>query len=412
MQKHWDEVHAKLRAYASGSMQGVLQVATDEDVVGCAGAVSPVAPVEPQTRRNRAEYVRPTVTEWYVNGPLGLEQGFTLAQPPRCAPAAGIELEVSTGSEVTAQLHGSGPAESSYVELLDSSHKTWLRYSDVFASDARGRALPTRLAVVNGRIRLSVDDAGAAYPVTIDPLIWTVQQQLQGSDTAAGDFFGRSVSVSGTTAVVGAFQANLPGKTGAGAAYVFVRSGTSWSQQAILLDTASGAAMDSFGTSVSVSGDTAVIGAHYKTVGANLHQGQAYVFVRASSLWTQQAYVKASNTGGAICLAAASRWRGTGWRLEPPARPAMPKGQREIRRTTVLRGRGPSICLDATAIAGRSRAIRRPRTPLRMTPWAARLRCLPPYWSRVRPMKAASASASTGPAAPPSPSDSSDSSET
>ncbi len=262
--------------------------------LGCAGAVSPVAPVEPQTRRNRAEYVRPAVTEWYVNGPLGLEQGFTLAQPPRCAPAAGIELEVSTGSEVTAQLHGSGPAESSYVELLDSSHKTWLRYSDVFASDARGRALPTRLAVVDGRIRLSVDDAGAAYPVTIDPLIWTVQQQLQGSDTAAGDFFGRSVAVSGTTAVVGAFQANLPGKTGAGAAYVFVRSGTLWSEQQKL--TAADAAQDAaFGFAVAVSGDTAVIGAPGATAAGKATAGAAYVYVRSGTTWTQQQKLTASD---------------------------------------------------------------------------------------------------------------------
>lgn len=262
--------------------------------LGCAGAVSPVAAVEPQTRRNRAEYVRPAVTEWYVNGPLGLEQGFTLAQPPRCAPATGIELEVSTGPEVTAQLHGSGPAESSYVELLDSSHKTWLRYSDVFASDARGRALSTRLAVVNGRIRLSIDDTDAAYPVTIDPLIWTVQQQLLGGDTAAGDFFGRAVAVSGTTAVVGAFQANLPGKTGAGAAYVFVRSGTLWSEQQKLV--AADAAQDAaFGFAVAVSGDTAVIGAPGATAAGKATAGAAYVYVRSGTTWTQQQKLTASD---------------------------------------------------------------------------------------------------------------------
>jgi hypothetical protein len=113
---------------------------------------------------------------------------------------------------------------------------------------------------------------------------WSQQAVLTDSRTgAATDFFGAAVGISGDTVLISAYFKTVGGKAQQGQAYVFVRSGTSWSQQAVLLDTTSGAAMDSFGTSVAVSEDTAVIGAHYKTVGANLHQGQAYVFVSSGS---------------------------------------------------------------------------------------------------------------------------------
>ena len=89
---------------------------------------------------------------------------------------------------------------------------------------------------------------------------WSQQQELTASDGAADDHFGGSVSVSGDTAVIGAYQQDIQRQ---GAAYVFVRSGGAWSQQQEL--TASdGAAGDYFGVSVSVSGDTAVIGAYVK----------------------------------------------------------------------------------------------------------------------------------------------------
>ena len=115
---------------------------------------------------------------------------------------------------------------------------------------------------------------------------WNQQAKLTASDAAAGDDFGISVSVSGDTAVVGAYYKN----SRKGAAYVFVRSGTIWNQQAKL--TASDAAADDyFGNSVSVSGDTAVVGAYYK----DSHKGAAYVFVRSGSIWNQQAKLTASD---------------------------------------------------------------------------------------------------------------------
>ena len=112
------------------------------------------------------------------------------------------------------------------------------------------------------------------------------QQKLTASDGAALDFFGYSVSVSGETAMVGAISKNH----GQGAAYVFVRSGGVWSQQQEL--TASdGASNDAFGNSLSVSGDTAMIGAYVK----NSQQGAAYVFVRSGAVWSQEQELTASD---------------------------------------------------------------------------------------------------------------------
>ena len=98
-------------------------------------------------------------------------------------------------------------------------------------------------------------DAGSAYVFVRSGTTWTEQQKLLASDGAAGDHFGSSVSVSGDTVVVGAPGDDTPGGVDAGSAYVFVRSGTTWTEQQKLL-APDGAADDDFGISVSVSGDT------------------------------------------------------------------------------------------------------------------------------------------------------------
>lgn len=264
---------------------------------GCEGTVRDVGGATLQARDNRLEFQRPGLSEWYVNGPLGIEQGFTVASRPDCGAGSGADLrfEVSVGEGVTPSLHGNGDAAGSYVELADAKSGRWLRYSDVFAKDASGRALPTRLAVEDGRIAISVDDDGAQYPITVDPLVWTLDQQLVGSDTAANDLFGRAVAITGTTAIVGAWQATVSGKTGAGAAYVFLRSGTTWAEQAKLV-ASDAAAEDAFGYSVAVSGNTAVVGSVAATVAGKSAAGAAYVFVRSGTAWTQQAKLVATDS--------------------------------------------------------------------------------------------------------------------
>ncbi|MBS0188027.1 MAG: hypothetical protein JSS51_08155, partial [Planctomycetes bacterium] len=123
---------------------------------------------------------------------------------------------------------------------------------------------------------------------------WTQQARLIAADGAAADWFGKSVSVSGDTAIVGSYRSEVGANTDQGAAYVFVRSGTTWSEQA-KLTASDGAAFDRLGDQVVISGDTAMVGARSDDVGANADQGSAYVFVRSGVTWSQQAKLTASD---------------------------------------------------------------------------------------------------------------------
>jgi len=88
-------------------------------------------------------------------------------------------------------------------------------------TDAEGKAVPAWLTVEAGKIAIHVDDAGAAYRLTIDPLIATQQAKLVASDGASNDRFGYSVSISADTALVGARNVGIGFNTDQGAAYVF-----------------------------------------------------------------------------------------------------------------------------------------------------------------------------------------------
>ncbi len=159
--------------------------------------------------------------------------------------------------------------------------------------------------------------SGAVYVFTRSAGVWTQQAYLKASNTDSGDQFGYSVSLSGDTLAVGAWYEDsaATGRNGdqssnaasqSGAVYVFTRSAGVWTQQAYLKasNTDSG---DQFGYSVSLSGDTLAVGAWGESgaaTGVNGDQssnsaflsGAVYVFTRSAGVWTQQAYLKASNT--------------------------------------------------------------------------------------------------------------------
>lgn len=130
-------------------------------------------------------------------------------------------------------------------------------------------------------------DQGAAYAYVRSNASWTLQAKLIASDAATFDTFGTSVSLSGDTAVVGVPFDDVDGRSDQGSVRIFVRSGSIWSPQATLL-ASDGAARDDFGWSVSISGDTVLIGSYLDDLGANEAQGSAYVFTRAGASWTQQ----------------------------------------------------------------------------------------------------------------------------
>jgi hypothetical protein len=133
----------------------------------------------------------------------------------------------------------------------------------------------------------SATPAGAVRSRTTPPIRKQLAE-LKGSDTAAGDEFGSSVAISGTTAVVGAQDAG----TGAGRAYVFTKAAKGWKQVAELKPPAYGST--GFGYSVAISGTTAVVGAPDAEIGA----GRAYVFTKTAKGWNQVAELKGSDTAG------------------------------------------------------------------------------------------------------------------
>ena len=250
----------------------------------------------PQAKANRIEYERGALTEWYINGPLGLEQGFTLAQPPGKASGKTndlpLTLALAFSGDSTAELDAAGTA----LTLKGKNGQATARISGLVAYDAAGRALPGRFALHGDELLLQVDDAGAQYPLVVDPFVQ--QAELTASDGAAGDQFGFSIALSGdgNTAVVGAFGHTVNGNVYQGAAYVFTNSGGNWSQQAEL-SASDGAAGDWFGDSVALSGDgkTAVLGAYGHAVNGNQIQGAAYVFTNSAGSWSQQAELTASD---------------------------------------------------------------------------------------------------------------------
>ena len=159
-------------------------------------------------------------------------------------------------------------------------------------------------------------ESGAVYVFTRAGTTWSQEAYLKAPHTDSYDNFGRSVSLSGDTLAVGATgeDGNATGGPsnndvpGSGAVYVFTRSvtlsGTTWSRQAYL-KAAGPESEDRFGESVSLSGDTLAVGAYWEGRNATggtgdtttYRSGAVYVFTRAGTAWSRQAYLKASNIG-------------------------------------------------------------------------------------------------------------------
>ena len=264
--------------------------------VGFGGSLARLGSVAPTGRANRVSYPRAGVDEWYANGPLGLEQGFTVA-PPRSGGRGDLRLSMVLSGDLRATLSARGRSL-----WLGRGGRSVLAYRDLVATDQRGRSLPAWLSLHAGRLEIWVHTAAAVFPVRVDPLIQLAK--LTASDGAAGDQFGISVGVSsdGSTVVAGANGAEVGSNNHQGAAYVFVKPGGGWSSgtQTAKLTASDGAAGDALGASVGVSSDgsTVVAGAPFAKVGSNGHQGAAYVFVKPAGGWssgTQTAKLTASD---------------------------------------------------------------------------------------------------------------------
>jgi hypothetical protein len=258
--------------------------------------------------------------------------------------AVGAEFEDSAATGIDGNQADNSAAAAGAVYVFVRSGATWtqqayIKASNTDAGDQFGSAVAlsangSTLAVgavresgaatgVNGnQASNSAFSAGAVYVFVRSGATWTQQAYVKASNTESGDQFGGSVALSsdGSTLAVGA-NAESSAATGingnqgdnsaslSGAVYVFTRSGTTWSQQAYLKASNTGG-VDFFGEWVALSGDgsTLAVGAPEEDSAATgiggsessnaaRDSGAVYVFARSGATWTQQAYVKASNTG-------------------------------------------------------------------------------------------------------------------
>jgi hypothetical protein len=191
---------------------------------------------------------------------------------------------------------------SAYVFVRSGT--TWTQQAHLFANDGSARdrdyfgnsvAVQGGTAIVGAFLNDSFNvNQGSAYVFVRSGTTWALQQHLFATDGVIAQEFGFAVALDGDTAAVGAWSDTIAGNTQQGSTYVFVRAGTTWTQQA-KLTAADGHAQDFFGGAVAISADTILIGSDWHDVGANGNQGAAYVFVRSGAFWTQQQQLTATD---------------------------------------------------------------------------------------------------------------------
>jgi len=217
------------------------------------------------------------------------------------------------------------------VTVFRRTGATWARERFLTPPDGRDDDFGASVAVSGDTLVIGaprsdriVSGSGTAFVYRRGFAGWALEAAIKAANAGSSDGFGRSVAIDGNTIVVGAgseasaatgVNGTSPGpednsRPASGAAYVFRRSGTSWTQEAYLKASNTGTG-DGFGHSVAISGDTIAVSATGEDSAATGVNGSApgqdddsmasagavYVFHRSGTNWAQEAYVKASNTG-------------------------------------------------------------------------------------------------------------------
>ena len=206
----------------------------------------------------------------------------------------GVPYEDTGGSNAGAAYifvkSGSNWTQQAKIQALDKQTSDLFGNSTSISSDGNTVIVGAHLEDTGGQ------DAGAAYIFVRSGSTWSEQAKIQALDKEIGDYFGQSVSISsdGNTAIIGAPHENS-GDLNTGAAYIFTRSGSTWSEQAKIV-ASDKERSDFFGWSVSISGDgnTVIVGAHGEDTGGSF-AGAAYIFVRSGSTWSEQTKIQASD---------------------------------------------------------------------------------------------------------------------
>ncbi len=243
-----------------------------------------------------------------------VEQAYLRASNPGSGDQFGVSVGISgdtiiVGSHLEDTDTGNSGAVYVYTRTMNVwSFQTMLKASNLGANDffAYSIAIDTGTIIIgaykeDGDDSSSLNDYGAAYVFTGAGNSWSQQTKLTAGNFEMGDNFGYSVSISGNTAVIGAYKEDGiddGNQDDSGAAYVFLRSGTAWTQQAYLKASNVGA-NDNFGVSVGVSGDIVVVGAFNEDGDTESlpGSGAAYVYTRTGMVWSGNGVLRADNAG-------------------------------------------------------------------------------------------------------------------
>jgi cysteine-rich repeat protein len=225
-------------------------------------------------------------------------EGTVWAQQAKLLPADGEEFDRFGGRVAlvgdTVVIGARGSSGSGAVYVFSGMGKVWTEQAKLLPGDGDvGDFFGSGIALDGDTVAIGArrdgdngGDSGSAYVFIRVGNVWTEQAKLLPADGAAGDAFGRVVALHGDTVVISA-DADDDNGVQSGSAYVFTRAGNVWTEQAKLLP-ADGAAGEFFGVAVAVHGDTAVIGAWLDDDNGG-DSGSAYVFTRVGNVWREQA---------------------------------------------------------------------------------------------------------------------------
>lgn len=211
------------------------------------------------------------IIEFFENKPEGLEHSFIIQQK---IDTQAIKLVLSIQGDLLPEVSADGQA----LMFTNDGGETVLRYDRLKSWDSNGTELASRMEAYGSELSLVVDDENAVYPVTIDPT-FTQVRKLVASDGAPNDLFGRSLALSGNTAIVGAISDDVGPNANQGSAYIFERNAggaDNWNEVK-KLTASDGGVNDGFGGAVAIEGNTAIVSAS-EDVAAG--QGSVYIFER------------------------------------------------------------------------------------------------------------------------------------
>lgn len=248
---------------------------------GINGSLIPINETLPIANLNRVTYQHEGIVEWYINGPGGLQQGFTVEYPLQNAGSP-LTIQLELPENINAHINEDGTS----MTFTGKDGAYLLAYSGLWAFDAADQTLPAYLEtnVLQNLLYIVVDVENAVFPITIDP--WTQTTKLEASDQAFSDQFGWATAISGDVVAIGANKDGdaAGGDTDAGSVYVFVKPAGGWintSTYAAKLTASDRAKFDEFGSAVAIDGNTIVVG----TPGDESSTGAAYVFEMPAGGW-------------------------------------------------------------------------------------------------------------------------------